>query len=91
MRRRKSIAKRGRSRRGERITSRYTTIVVQDRPHKWGPSALLLDSRNHVVNLLNGTKGEHSAADMKRLAAEHWPEARARKRLPLGWQGEPLA
>jgi len=91
MRRRKVISRKGRSRRGERITSRYTTIVVQDRARKWGPSALLLDSRNHVVNLLNGTKGEHSAADMKRLAAEHWPAARARKRLPKDWRGEPLA
>jgi hypothetical protein len=86
MRRRHVI---GRSRRGEKVTSRYSIIVVRERSGE--ATAILLDSRNRSVNLIRGVAGKHSVADMQRLAKEHWPAARLRKTLPRGWGGEPLA
>jgi hypothetical protein len=57
---------------------------------KFGPSAVLLDSRNRSVNAINGGSLD-SPALIRRIAKESWPNSKERKTLPKDWGGEPLA
>ena len=71
-----------------RVGKRLKFMIVQDANNKFGPSAVLLDSRGRSINVINGGSLD-SPGYLRQLAKEHW-NADERTTLPPRWGGYPL-